>query len=117
MICGTPVTPGQGRTAPRTRDLPPYPAAPDPLVASGVGTAAGFAFTVWLIGQCLYVIGALCPWCVLVRAVVIPLFRYVTRYLSRPGSALRALPHRLVPLTLYAVVAVLVLERFGTRLL
>ncbi|MFD6879661.1 MULTISPECIES: vitamin K epoxide reductase family protein [unclassified Streptomyces] len=82
-----------------------------------VGTAAGFAFTVWLIGQCLYVIGALCPWCVLVWAVVIPLFWYVTRHLSRPGSPLRALPHRLVPLTLYAVVAVLVLERFGTRLL
>lgn len=81
------------------------------------GTAAGFAFTVWLIGQCLYVIGALCPWCVLVWAVVIPLFWYVTRHLSGPGSRLRALPHWLVPLTAYGVVAVLVLERFGTRLL
>ncbi|MET9605354.1 vitamin K epoxide reductase family protein [Streptomyces sp. NPDC006512] len=81
------------------------------------GTAAGFALTVWLIGQCLYVIGALCPWCAAVWAVVIPLFWYVTRYLSRPGSPLRALPHWLVPVTLYGVVAVLVLERFGTRLL
>ncbi|MGW7315281.1 hypothetical protein [Streptomyces sp. NPDC054854] len=72
MICGTPVASGQGRTAPRTRDLPPYPAS---------------------------------------------LFWYVTRHLSRPGSPLRALPHRLVPLTLYPVVVVLVLERFGTRLL
>ncbi|MEU9372983.1 vitamin K epoxide reductase family protein [Streptomyces sp. NPDC048255] len=35
-------------------------------------TAAGFAFTVWLIGQCLYVIGALCPWCAVVWAVMMP---------------------------------------------
>ncbi|MFG2617998.1 vitamin K epoxide reductase family protein [Streptomyces sp. NPDC048507] len=81
------------------------------------GLAAGFAFTVWLIGQCLYVIGALCPWCAAVWAVMIPLFWYVTRHLSRPGSPLRALPHWLVPVTLYAAVAVLVLERFGSRLL
>ncbi|WP_411105497.1 vitamin K epoxide reductase family protein [Streptomyces sp. cmx-4-9] len=80
-------------------------------------TAAGFAFTVWLIGQCLYVIGALCPWCAVVWAVVIPLFWYVTRQLAGPGSRLRALPHWLVPLTLYGVVAVLVLTRFGSALL
>ncbi|GHI89696.1 vitamin K epoxide reductase family protein [Streptomyces xanthophaeus] len=80
-------------------------------------TAAGFAFTVWLIGQCLYVIGALCPWCMAVWAVVIPLFWYVTRQLAAPGSRLRALPHWLVPLTLYGVVAVLVVTRFGTALL
>ncbi|MEU8779780.1 vitamin K epoxide reductase family protein [Streptomyces sp. NPDC048606] len=81
------------------------------------GLAAGFAFTAWLIGQCLYEIGALCPWCALVWAVVIPLFWYVTRRLSAPGSPLRALPHWLVPLTLYAVVAILVVTRFGGRLL
>ncbi|MFE3555124.1 vitamin K epoxide reductase family protein [Streptomyces sp. NPDC059193] len=81
------------------------------------GVAAGFAFTVWLIGQCLYVIGALCPWCMVVWAVMIPLFWCVTRQLSRPGSRLRALPHWLVPLTAYAVVAVLIVTEFGSRLL
>ncbi|WP_404960128.1 vitamin K epoxide reductase family protein [Streptomyces sp. 147326] len=81
------------------------------------GLAAGFAFTVWLIGQCLYVIGALCPWCMAVWAVMIPLFWYVTRHLAAPGSRLRALPHWLVPLAAYAVLAALVLSEFGTRLL
>ncbi|MFC9811005.1 vitamin K epoxide reductase family protein [Streptomyces virginiae] len=81
------------------------------------GIAAGFAFTVWLIGQCLYVIGALCPWCVAVWAVMVPLFWYVTRHLAPPGSPLRALPHWLAPLTAYAVVAALVLLEFGDRLL
>ncbi|MGW6690045.1 vitamin K epoxide reductase family protein [Streptomyces sp. NPDC054961] len=45
------------------------------------GAAAGFGFTLWLIGQCLYAIGALCPWCD-VWAVMIPLFWYVTRHLA-----------------------------------
>ncbi|MFC9295822.1 vitamin K epoxide reductase family protein [Streptomyces sp. NPDC057011] len=81
------------------------------------GIAAGFGFTVWLIGQGLYVIGALCPWCAVVWAVMIPLFWYVTRHLSGPGSRLRALPHWLVPAALYAVLAALVLAQFGRRLL
>ncbi|MFJ3881832.1 vitamin K epoxide reductase family protein [Streptomyces sp. NPDC090077] len=79
--------------------------------------AAGFALTLWLIGQCLYVIGALCPWCTAVWAVTIPLFWYVTRHLARPGSPLRALPHWLVPAALYLAVAALVVTRFGTGLL
>ncbi|MGW2273922.1 vitamin K epoxide reductase family protein [Streptomyces yangpuensis] len=81
------------------------------------GVAAGFALTVWLIGQCLYVIGALCPWCVVVWAVMIPLFWYVTRHLAAPGSLLRTLPHWLVPLAAYAVVTGLVAAEFGDRLL
>lgn len=79
--------------------------------------AAGFAFTVWLIGQCLYVIGALCPWCMAVWAVMIPLFWYVTRHLAKPGSVLRAVPHWLVPLALYAVLTALIAAEFGSRLL
>ncbi|WP_330330383.1 vitamin K epoxide reductase family protein [Streptomyces sp. NBC_00536] len=77
------------------------------------GVAAGFAFTVWLIGQCLFVIGALCPWCMVVWAVMIPLFWYVTRHLSRPGSALRAVPHWLVPAFLYLLVVALIFSVFG----
>ncbi|MFD9359286.1 vitamin K epoxide reductase family protein [Streptomyces sp. NPDC060031] len=81
------------------------------------GISAGFAFTVWLISQCLYVIGALCPWCMVIWAVMIPLFWYVTRQLAGPDSRLRALPHWLVPAALYAVVAGLIIGRFGIRLL
>lgn len=71
----------------------------------------------WLISQCLYVIGALCPWCMIVWAVMIPLFWYVTRHLAPAGSRLRALPHWLVPLALYVLVAALILTEFGSRLL
>ncbi|MDD9382836.1 vitamin K epoxide reductase family protein [Streptomyces sp. ZAF1911] len=81
------------------------------------GIAAGFAFTVWLISQCLYVIGALCPWCMVVWAVMIPLFWYVTLHLAPAGSRLRAVPHWLVPLAAYGVVAALILTRFGAQLL
>ncbi|MEV7417627.1 vitamin K epoxide reductase family protein [Streptomyces sp. NPDC089919] len=81
------------------------------------GCAAGFAFTVWLIGQCLYVIGALCPWCLLVWAVVLPLFWYVTRHLAAPSSRLRRLPHWLVPVWMYVVVVTLVFVQFGSRAL
>lgn len=81
------------------------------------GVAAGFCFTVWLISQCLYEIGALCPWCMIVWVVMIPLFWYVTRHLAPAGSLLRAIPHWLVPLALYAVLAALILAEFGSRLL
>ncbi|MDJ0384696.1 vitamin K epoxide reductase family protein [Streptomyces sp. G-G2] len=80
------------------------------------GITAGFVFTVWLIGQCLFVIGALCPWCMAVWAVMIPLFWYVTRHLAAPRSRLRALPHWLVPAFLYALVTVLVFSVFGIRM-
>ncbi|MFD3680550.1 vitamin K epoxide reductase family protein [Streptomyces sp. NPDC058613] len=70
-----------------------------------------------LIGTCLYVIGALCPWCMAVWAVMIPLFWYVTRHLAQPGSMLRAVPHGLVPPALYAVLAALIAAEFGGRLL
>ncbi|MFD9822128.1 vitamin K epoxide reductase family protein [Streptomyces violascens] len=81
------------------------------------GVTAGFAFTVWLISQCLYVIGALCPWCLLVWAVMIPLFWYVTRHVAGPHARVRrVVPHWLVPLAMYAVVAALVWAELGDRL-
>ncbi|MFD3324614.1 vitamin K epoxide reductase family protein [Streptomyces sp. NPDC058701] len=79
--------------------------------------AAGFAFTVWLIGQCRYVIGALCPWCTAVWAVMIPLSWYVTRRLAKPGSVLGAVPHWPVPPARYGVLSVLIAAEFGGRLL
>lgn len=49
-----------------------------------VGVTAGFALVSWLAFQSIYRIGALCPYCMVVWAVVIPLFWYVTlRNLSR----------------------------------
>jgi uncharacterized membrane protein len=43
-----------------------------------LGALAGMFFVIWLVGQSLYVIGALCPWCMVVWAVTIPIFWQVT---------------------------------------
>lgn len=42
------------------------------------GVTFGAVFVHWLIYQSIYVIGALCPYCMIVWAVAIPLFWYVT---------------------------------------
>ncbi|MEP7737879.1 vitamin K epoxide reductase family protein [Nocardioides sp. 31GB23] len=43
-----------------------------------VGATAALALVGWLAFQSLYRIGALCPYCMVVWAVVVPLFYYVT---------------------------------------
>lgn len=43
-----------------------------------VGVTFGMGFVAWLIFQSLYRIGALCPYCMVVWAVVIPTFWYVS---------------------------------------
>ncbi|MFI9848276.1 vitamin K epoxide reductase family protein [Nonomuraea sp. NPDC051941] len=42
------------------------------------GVTAGAVFIHWLIFQSLYVIGALCPYCMVVWAVTMPIFWYVS---------------------------------------
>lgn len=49
------------------------------------GVTLGTAFVGWLIFQSLYRIGALCPYCMVVWAVVVPLFLYVTVRNARAG--------------------------------
>lgn len=53
--------------------------------AFNVGVAGAFAFVVWLIGQSIYVLGTLCPWCLVVWLVTIPLFVFVTGRNARAG--------------------------------
>jgi uncharacterized membrane protein len=43
-----------------------------------IGALAGMFLIIWLVGQSLYVIGALCPWCMVVWAITIPIFWQVT---------------------------------------
>ena len=43
-----------------------------------LGALAGMVFVVWLVIQSLYVIGALCPWCMVVWSITIPIFWQVT---------------------------------------
>jgi uncharacterized membrane protein len=72
-----------------------------------IGVTAGVVFVHWLIYQSLYVIGALCPYCMVVWAVTIPLFTYLTL------RGRRLAPYHGIILTVWflAIVA-LVLVRF-----
>ena len=53
------------------------------------GVTLGFAFVVWLWSQALYSIHILCPFCMIVWAVMIPLFVWVT---------VRNISHGVIPL-------------------
>ena len=53
-------------------------------VGLAAGTLLGVVFVHWLIYQSLYVIGALCPYCMVVWAVTIPLFVVVSSIALRP---------------------------------
>lgn len=80
------------------------------------GITAGLAFVLWLIHQSIYVLGTLCPWCMVVWAVMIPIFLTVTLRNAAAGI-LGDGPRRagaylltwLVPLTLgsYLIIALL----------
>jgi uncharacterized membrane protein len=49
-----------------------------------IGTGLGVVFVHWLIYQSLYVIGALCPYCMVVWSVTIPLFVVAASIALRP---------------------------------
>ncbi|MEO5919714.1 MAG: vitamin K epoxide reductase family protein [Pseudolysinimonas sp.] len=85
-------------------------------IAFNVGIAGALAFVIWLISQSIYVLGTLCPWCMLVWSVTIPLFWVVTLCNAREGvfgERLRTVGHVaqpwIVPITVacYLVIAVL----------
>lgn len=87
------------------------------------GATFGVVFVHWLIYQSLYVIGALCPYCLLVWAVTIPIFLYVTlRNLREHGvvlfrpvqrvAAAAASYHSLILTAWYAVILLAILTRF-----
>jgi uncharacterized membrane protein len=65
-----------------------------------LGALAGMVFVIWLVGQSLYVIGALCPWCMVVWAVTIPIFWQVTtdNLASKKLSLGKSLPEIIVAL-------------------
>lgn len=88
-----------------------------------LGVLFGIGFVTWLMTQTLYSIGALCPYCMVVWAAMIPLFWYTTLHNLRSGvlptpRALRpvvreaARYHWVVPALWYAVIAILILDRF-----
>lgn len=61
-------------------------------ISFNVGVAGALAFVAWLISQSIFVLGTLCPWCMVTWAVTIPLFWTVTLHnaaAGRFGSAAR----------------------------
>ena len=87
-------------------------------IAFTAGIATAFAFVVWLMSQSIFALGTLCPWCMVVWAVVIPLFWAVV--LDALSSGTVPLPQRsraffraatgwvpLLTIASYAVVAVI----------
>ena len=57
------------------------------------GTLVGVVFVHWLIFQSLYRINALCPYCMVVWAVTIPLFVVVSSIALQPSPASGRYPH------------------------
>jgi uncharacterized membrane protein len=55
-------------------------------VGAMIGTGLGVVMIHWLIFQTLYRIGALCPYCMVVWSVTIPLFVVVTSIALQPAS-------------------------------
>lgn len=88
-----------------------------------VGVTLAAVFVGWLVFQSLYRIGALCPYCMVVWAAVLPLFWYVLRHCLESGvlgervagsavtRTLRAYSF-VVPTLVVMVVAGLALARF-----
>ncbi|MGW1677411.1 vitamin K epoxide reductase family protein [Saccharopolyspora sp. NPDC002376] len=85
-----------------------------------LGTTLAVAFIHWLVVQSLYEIGALCPYCMIVWAVSIPLFWYTTLHNLTAGNfgggqsvgVALARVHSVVLVLWYLVIVVLVLLRF-----
>lgn len=55
-------------------------------IAFNVGVVAALGFVIWLISQSIFVLGTLCPWCMLTWSVTIPLFWLVTLRNLREGA-------------------------------
>jgi uncharacterized membrane protein len=88
-----------------------------------LGLALAWVFITWLFTQTVFSIGTLCPWCMLVWAVTIPLFWISLVYLSARGLApasrgLRRLATAALPYTWvivvvnYAVIVLVILAVF-----
>lgn len=87
------------------------------LLGLQAGSTFGLVFVHWLIFQSLYRIGALCPYCMVVWAVTIPVFWYTTldnlTALSRPPRLRAAVDavarlHSVVPVLWYLVILALI---------
>ncbi len=54
-------------------------------ITFNTGVAGAFAFCLWLAYQSIFNLGTLCPWCMLVWSMTIPMFWTLTLYNARAG--------------------------------
>lgn len=99
------------------------------MFAAQIGYTLGLIFAFWLFSQSYFVIGALCPWCLLVTATTTFVWFAITRYNIREnnlylrGNAKR-IAHRIIEkdydkVALFTVVTILVaaiLAKYGGQL-
>lgn len=85
--------------------------------AFAAGIVFAFGFVLWLIGQSIYVLGTLCPWCMVTWLVTIPTFYAVMVQLLRSGVISRAPRVRAVGTALAAWVPLMALVTYGIVLL
>ncbi|WP_241490162.1 MULTISPECIES: vitamin K epoxide reductase family protein [Curtobacterium] len=90
-------------------------------VAFNAGVFLAWVFVTWLFTQTVWVIGALCPWCLLVWSMTIPMFWVFTIWNAaqgRFGTGLQRVGRTLLPyswafvLANYAVIVVSILIMF-----
>lgn len=92
------------------------------------GVTAAWVFVTWLFVQAVYEIGALCPWCMLVWAAVIPMFWMLAAWLlatgrlTGEGGAAQRVGRAVLPFTWvlvvanYAGIVVAIIAQFPTLL-
>lgn len=69
-------------------------------ITFNVGVLAAFLFTIWLPYESIFELGTLCPWCLLVWSIMIPMFWTLTLHNAREGvfgARLMPLGARLYP--------------------
>jgi len=87
-------------------------------VLFNLGVAGAMASVIWLMSQSIFVLGTLCPWCMLTWSMVIPLFFTVTVRNAAAGvfgerlrRAGRAATAWLIPATVTAYAIVLIVAQ------
>lgn len=92
------------------------------------GVSVAFVFVLWLFQQSVFVIGVLCPYCMVVWAAAIPLFwatlwwSLATGKLTQRGGRVQRAATRIVPFTwvfvvaTYAAIALTIIAVFPTLL-
>lgn len=55
-------------------------------IVFNLGSLGALAFVIWLISQSIFVLGTLCPWCMVTWSVTIPLFLSLTLYNLSSGN-------------------------------